>query len=161
MKPFLDSKASWWYSFPPAGSLFPLVFSQLLSIIKTWQQFLVVGSSTASSSWQRFPQRENPFLSLVTNRFAGPTLSRPPPALQNQATPSPEVNNAQLTAQSIPLSALLSHPGHSLCISSSVSFQGWKKKNNHIFFSYSSSKYHCASLLFSEGSPQYFNGHFW
>lgn len=88
--------------------LFPLVLSQLL--IKTLQQFIVVGSSTASSSRQRCPQRENPFLSLVTNRFAGPTLAEGLPALQNQPTTSPAVNSAQLTAQSIPLSALLSHP---------------------------------------------------
>lgn len=114
MNPFLDSKASWWYSFPPADILFfllilfPLVLSQLL--IKTLQQFIVVGSSTASSSRQRCPQRENPFLSLVTNRFAGPTLAEGLPALQNQPTTSPAVNSAQLTAQSIPLSALLSHP---------------------------------------------------
>lgn len=116
IKPFLDSKASWWYSFPPADFLFPLVLSQLLGIIKTLQQFIVVGSSTTSSSWQRFPQGENPFPSLVTNRFAGPTLSGALPALQTLPPPSPAVNNAQLTAQSIPLSALLSHPCLSLWI---------------------------------------------
>lgn len=156
MNPFLDKKASRWYSF---SYQLLRIHQDIIPIYSCW--FL----HAASSFWQQFLHWGTSFIYLSTNRFASPPLaegstcsSKP---TNNIHCSKCKVNSTIHSPLCLPEPPLPFTVKLSRCLSSSVSLQVWKK-TNHIFFFYSSSKYHCTSLhFFSEGSPQHFSGHAW
>lgn len=164
MNPFLDSKASWWYSFPPADSFsfgtFPTAHQDITAIYSCWLLHRFLLPTAIPTTRKPFPFFGYQQICRSHSCWGSTCSSKPTNNIpcSKQCTGNSTIHSP-LCPPEPPLPFTVDLPR---CISSSVSFQGWEKKNNHIFFSYSSSKYHCTSLpLFSKGSPHYFSGHFW